>query len=152
MLFQGPRRRVIVARMALKTTTTDAAAFAELLPVIRGLLQARVYQTSLRATAREVGMSYTGLSELIEMGRAPYGKTVQKLLKWYAEHAAHAAPDPQARDAGVELLTRSITPRSLRDGVARVIRRLSEAPDAATLARVEAALDADETDVLSPES
>jgi len=123
------------------TAATDAAAFDELLPVIRNLLQARVNDTSLRHTAREVGMSYTGLGELIERGRAPYGKTVKKLLKWYAEHAAHAAPDPQARDAGVELLTRAIAPRSLRDGVARVIRRLSEHPDAATLARVEAALE-----------
>jgi hypothetical protein len=142
VLFLDRRRRIIVARMELKTAVTDAAAFAELLPVIRERLQARVYQTSLRATAREVGMSSTGLSDLIERGRTPYGKTVQKLLEWYAANGADAAPDPRARDVGVELLTRTITPRALRDGVARVIRRLSEEPDAAVLARVQAALDA----------
>ncbi len=124
-----------------KENTQDRTTFAEILPLIRRKLQARIYETSLRATAREVGMSSTGLSDMIEKGTAPYGKTVQKLLAWYTRHGAGGESEWEAREVGVELLTRNLSPRDLREGVARVIRRLADAPDAELLARVEAALE-----------
>ena len=124
-----------------KENTPDGATFAEFLPLIRRKLQARIYETSLRATAREVGMSSTGLSDMIEKGTAPYGKTVQKLLAWYTRHGVGGAPEWEAREVGVELLTRNLSPKALRERAARVIRRIAEAPGEALLERVEAVLD-----------
>jgi hypothetical protein len=55
----------------------------ELLREVRNALEIRRAETSLRATAREVGLSPTGLSQLLQSA-TPYRRTVQRLLAWYA--------------------------------------------------------------------
>jgi hypothetical protein len=52
---------------------------------IRAALWRYLDGESLRQTAREVGMSPTGLSNFLN-GAQPYTPTVRKLRKWYEEH------------------------------------------------------------------
>jgi len=49
---------------------------------IRNALQAAVDSRSLRSVAESVGMSPTGLSNLLN-GTQPYGKTMVRLREWY---------------------------------------------------------------------
>jgi len=51
---------------------------------IRAALWLCLKGASLRQTAREVGMSPTGLSNFLN-GAKPYTPTVRKLRKWYEE-------------------------------------------------------------------
>jgi hypothetical protein len=55
----------------------------EELRLIRVALVAAVARSSLRAIAREVGMTATGLQGVLD-GTHPYGKTWEKLRVWYA--------------------------------------------------------------------
>src|SRR4051812_34702529 len=58
---------------------------------IRLALRRRVEATSIRATAREVGMSPSGLHVLLQ-GSRPHPLTRKKLVDWYL---TRAAPDGQ---------------------------------------------------------
>lgn len=54
-------------------------------PAIAGLRDAirrRVEETSLRAVADEVGMSFSGLRSFLE-GRSPQRRTREMLMRWY---------------------------------------------------------------------
>lgn len=53
---------------------------------IRRALQAAVDGTSLRAVAAAVEMSPSGLSKLLAGGE-PYGKTVERIRRWYEREA-----------------------------------------------------------------
>ena len=57
---------------------TDDAEFARIVAALRGELRTR----SLRAVAREVGMSPTGLRGLLD-GAEPYGRTRERLREWW---------------------------------------------------------------------
>ena len=64
-------------------------------PLTRALhaLRERVSNTTLRSVSEEVGLSHRGLSKLLE-GTRPQGRTLEKLAKWYRNHAV---PESSAR-------------------------------------------------------
>jgi hypothetical protein len=53
-------------------------------------LEAAIARSSLRAVAAAVGMSPTGLALFIE-GTLPYGKTVEKVGRWFRQNAGWEA-------------------------------------------------------------
>jgi hypothetical protein len=55
----------------------------EELAEIQTALETAVSRSTLRGVAGELGMSPSGLTNLLE-GARPYGKTVAKLREWYA--------------------------------------------------------------------
>src|SRR4028119_1562713 len=59
--------------------------------LIRDALERAVDRTSLREVSRQVSMSPSGLQGLID-GAQPYGKTAEKLRRWYALHADDSEP------------------------------------------------------------
>src|SRR4028118_2013034 len=84
------------------------------LDMIRGALRQRIAETSLRATARELGMSPTGLQQMIE-GASPYKKTVDRITAWYAAWKKDPPPvDPATRHVMLVELTRHL-PRDRRE-------------------------------------
>lgn len=76
---------------------------------IRQFARGRVEETSLRAVAAEIGMSYSGLRSFLE-GREPYTATRGKLLAWYArvQHPDGRPVDPQGVQSAVALLARHL--------------------------------------------
>lgn len=99
---------------------------------VREVLAARVDATSLRQVAREVGMSPSGLQNVLA-GADSYSRTRRKLERWYVrETARFEAPlDPHAISAALHLLTRDLPPGRRRPTVERVIDALEEAYTAA---------------------
>jgi len=59
---------------------------------LRQVVNARLATTSLRALAREVGMSPSGLQKFVD-GSAPYLPTREKLERWYVREAAERRVD-----------------------------------------------------------
>jgi hypothetical protein len=66
----------------------------------------RISATSLRAAAREVGMSPTGLKKFAA-GTSPYSGTLRSLVKWYVRHRQDSPGELVFLDvwASVSLLT-----------------------------------------------
>lgn len=60
------------------------------LETYRVALEAAIARSSLRAVAAAVGMSPTGLTQFIE-GTKPYGKTVEKVGRWFRQNAGWEA-------------------------------------------------------------
>ena len=94
------------------------------LEVIRDALRQSTEVNSLRFTARELGMSPTGLRGLID-GTAPYGKTIRKLRAWYAEWARREGVLDVADAKAIEVLTGTIR-EDRRAEAADAIRQLVE--------------------------
>lgn len=93
------------------------------LDVIRAALHQRIEETSLRATAIEVGMSPTGLREMIE-GATPYKKTVDRITTWYALWQKYPPPvDPTTRHTMLVDLTRHL-PKHRRESIIAEILRI----------------------------
>jgi len=65
---------------------------------IREALREAIARTTLRAVARRVGMSPTGLQEFVAGGSRPYGKTREKVRMWFYWEAGFSsiAPDDAA--------------------------------------------------------
>lgn len=82
---------------------------------LRRAVRERVADSSVRAVAKQTGMSVTGLWRFLN-GTQPYSKTQQRLRQWYVLQTADApasttdVPEDVAR-AAIELLTRHIPPR-----------------------------------------
>jgi hypothetical protein len=53
------------------------------LHVLREAVARRVADTSIRQTAREIGLSHQALSRFIRAETEPYGSTVAKIRTWY---------------------------------------------------------------------
>jgi len=65
---------------------------AEDLERFRIALENEIARTSLRALARTVGMSPSGLQKFLDGGN-PYGRTVARLREWYySEAGVHGTP------------------------------------------------------------
>lgn len=65
---------------------------AEDLDRFRIALESEIERTTLRAVARKVGMSPTGLTKFLAGGQ-PYGPTVARLRRWYyGEAGVHRTP------------------------------------------------------------
>lgn len=85
---------------------------------IRRAAALAVEATSLRAVARQVGMSPVGLRHFLN-GRAPYSATLRKLTQWFVLHGA-ARPEfaDAAARASVQILLEAV-PEAARDAAAR---------------------------------
>lgn len=57
---------------------------------LREVVAARVERRSLRAVAREVGMSPSGLQKFLD-GASPYSATRRKLERWFVRESAGSA-------------------------------------------------------------
>jgi hypothetical protein len=84
LLHHRPRRPIL-RRMTEKPTTDEIKA-------LRSAATARVESTSLRATAREIHMSPSGLQKFLR-GAEPYGPTILRLRAWYGDDATERAQD-----------------------------------------------------------
>lgn len=57
---------------------------------LRVAVQGRVNRSTLRAVAREIRMSPTGLGNFIDARTTPYGPTIDRLCIWYhRRHSVH---------------------------------------------------------------
>jgi len=57
------------------------------LEALREAVARRVADTSVRQTAREIGLSHQALSRFIRAETEPYGTTVAKIRAWYSGDA-----------------------------------------------------------------
>jgi hypothetical protein len=74
----------------------------DLLTRIRAALEDEVECTSLRAVARELEMSATGLRKFLD-GTRPHGATSQRVLGWYLRHATRRGErDAELASAALE--------------------------------------------------
>jgi hypothetical protein len=84
---------------------------------------------SLRAVAREIGISPTGLQNFAD-GGTPYRGTRRKLVEWYTVHAAatvSGAVSPDAAAAALDLLVHELPPHRRPDARLRIVRALRDA-------------------------
>lgn len=89
---------------------------------IRPALQERVSATGLRAVAREVGLTASGLQKVLD-GSSPFPKTRRKLGIWYSRHLA--GDYRTARDVALEELLRQVPTsrrRTAREQILAVLR------------------------------
>lgn len=98
---------------------------------LRDAAATRVETTSLRGTAREMGLSPTGLKKFL-LGTAPYSPTMKKLRKWYIVYYTKdentAAPLAQeAASAAVAVLVSDLSVQTRPVAVERVLDALSTA-------------------------
>ena len=104
-------------------------SFCAPVDAIREALRLAVEAASLRAVAREVGMSPLGLRNLVK-GRSvtSYSATVRKLNAWYVTHAAsrHAFSSEASARAAVVLLLQSISDERRPQVAADLLRWLAE--------------------------
>ncbi len=70
-----------------KTRETSQSAREATARPLREAAATRVEHTSLRAVAREIGMSPSGLKSFLN-GTAPYSPTLRRLRNWYVQYAA----------------------------------------------------------------
>lgn len=100
---------------------------------LRQAAKRRADQTSIRSTATEIGMSYTGLRGFLNGGK-PHPETLRRLVAWYARHRDRSASAVRREDinAALALLTHYIeqagTPALLRERVDQVMRSLTPYP------------------------
>jgi transcriptional regulator with XRE-family HTH domain len=82
---------------------------------LREAAAARVENTSLRAVAREIGMSPTGLTKFLR-GTVPYSPTLRRLRKWYLQFGAPNPPSVGIDEASAALaiLTHDLLPGARR--------------------------------------
>ncbi|HEV2150519.1 MAG TPA: hypothetical protein VGR37_24175 [Longimicrobiaceae bacterium] len=76
---------------------------------LRSVIAARMAAQSLRAVAREVGMSPSGLQKFVD-GSIPYLSTRRKLERWFVREAARGEGE---MDGGVALAAVSVLVRDL---------------------------------------
>lgn len=101
---------------------------------LRESVAIRVHATSLRAVARQVGMSPSGLEKFLA-GGTPYTNTRRKLVEWWHREGVQSPLDLSADGVAVALgtLVRDLPPdrreRTLRELVA-TLRELYASHDA----------------------
>ena len=76
---------------------------------LRDAVRARIQATSLRRTAREVGLSPSGLQGFLD-GAHSYGPTLHRLREWYVrvQVTVPGPISPDTADAAAHLLTRHV--------------------------------------------
>lgn len=71
--------------------SSDPRAHQRMIEQLRDAVGFRIEETGLRPTAREIGMSATGLAKFVN-GSEPQMQTLHKLRKW---HSARPAPETE---------------------------------------------------------
>jgi hypothetical protein len=92
-----------VSKIQTTSETSATAPGGNELNALRDALQQRVKLTSLRATARELGMSPTGLRGFID-GTEPYVKTLRRARVWLAERVQSEGDQDLADARAIEVL------------------------------------------------
>lgn len=94
---------------------------------LREVLAARVEATSLRQTAREVGMSPSGLQKFLG-GAQPYFATRRKLDRWYVRESARYESDLGAGSAfaALRVLVNDLPPVRRRPALQRLVGVLED--------------------------
>jgi len=97
---------------------------------LRTAALALVERSTLRAAARQIGMSPTGLKKFIQ-GTDPYGPTRRRLKKWYV-HNASPAPEVERDDAtaALSVLTFDLAPLPRREAADCMLDCLAQGYDA----------------------
>lgn len=92
---------------------------------LRETVALRVQASSLKAVARQVGMSPAGLEKFLA-GATPYLRSREKLLEWWEREGAPARPALSA--AGVEVaigaLVRDVPPEHRAEAIRTVVESL----------------------------
>ena len=85
----------------------------------------RVQATSLRAVARQVGMSPSGLEKFLS-GATPYSRSRQKLHDWWVREGSKPRSDIHTEGISVALgaLVRDLPPEEREAGMKRLVRTL----------------------------
>jgi hypothetical protein len=98
------------------------------LRVLRVAAASAVRSTSLRTTARKIGLSAPGLSNFLH-GCDPRETTLQKLTEWYIRNGAQSvAVTPDLAEAGISLLLDRLPAGKVRERTrADVLRELEAA-------------------------
>ena len=98
---------------------------------IRDAVRIAVRQRSLRAVARQIGMSPTGLQGVLD-GAIPYGKTRDKLATWFAIEQGLEGLSVETAANIILMLVRRVPSR--RAGARRVLDAVEEAHAAGDVA------------------
>lgn len=106
------------------------------LETLRDALAKRVEETSLRWTARECGLSPTGVKKVI-LGSNMYSPTKRKLRRWYISHACLSSGEVSKVDAesAIGVLTFDLPPQYRRATQDDLLNRLGVAYDSMGRAR-----------------
>lgn len=102
------------------------------LGVLREAVRKRVGETSLRETADEIGVSFSGLGSFVRGETSPHPKTRGLLVRWYYGRASTAsAPPREDIDIAIEVLRTYVAdqskPRSVQERRLReIIEQLEE--------------------------
>lgn len=94
---------------------------------LRDAVRARIQATSLRRTAREVGLSPSGLQGFLD-GAHSYGPTLDRLREWYVRVQRHVPgpTSPEEADAAAYLLTRHVSVPERTGAYRRFLESLAE--------------------------
>lgn len=115
---------------------TRTASSPAPLSTVRDEVRHAIEQASVRAVAREVGLSPSGLQKFAD-GSQPYRGTRRKLVEWYAKREAGSDADdtpPAAAAAAFELLLRPLPPHRRADARRDIIEVLRAACASAAVA------------------
>ena len=83
-----PQLNAAEASALYRERDEDPEAFGKRVRAALNALQARIVQVGLRPTARELGMSASGLAKLLDGDSEPRLRTVGKVLQWHAQPEA----------------------------------------------------------------
>ena len=96
--------------------------------VYREALRRHIELNSLRAAARDLGISPSGLHKLVFGGSRPYTGTLHRLREWYVRQVGDAeGPTPESARAAVDLLLRGVSPERRRRAEEGLMVLLKEA-------------------------
>jgi len=94
---------------------------------LRETVALRVEATSLRAVARQVGMSPSGLEKFLS-GGTPYSRSRQKLQDWWEREGSrpHSEVSPEGIEVAVGALVRDLPAEFRAEAIQRLIRALRD--------------------------
>ncbi len=97
---------------------------------LRETVALRVQATSLRAVARQVGMSPSGLEKFLS-GGTPYTRSRQKLQDWWEREGSRPRSEVSAEgiQVAVGALVRDLPPEFRAEAIERLIRALRDVYD-----------------------
>ncbi|HET7228839.1 MAG TPA: hypothetical protein VFJ16_02420 [Longimicrobium sp.] len=97
---------------------------------LRETVALRVQATSLRAVARQVGMSPSGLEKFLS-GGTPYSRSRQKLQDWWEREGSRPRNEvsPEGIEVAVGALVRDLPPEFRAEAVQRLIAALRDVYD-----------------------
>jgi hypothetical protein len=110
---------------------TPAGPEQQLMPIIRAEVRERIERTSLRAVARDIGITASGLLKFAA-GSQPYRKTIRKLEAWYLRQPGRTperGESPSADTVAAAIRILALLPPAARRGefVDAILKQVNEA-------------------------